>query len=279
MLAGMRGEIVAEGLSFPEGPVWHEGSLYFVEIVAGRIGRFTPGEGVAYIAEPGGGPNGATLGPDGALYVTQNGGMSRPNRTTPGILRVGLDGGVTMVTTEVGGLTLEGPNDLCFGADGRLYFTDPRCASDPAKNQNSGRLFAWDLARSQGECLLEVGPVFPNGIAFDRDGVLHWTESFSQRVMALRGGKPEPIIVLPKRHHPDGFCIGADGRLYVASTYAHCVSVIERGEIVERYECGDGMITNCCFAGTDLYVTDSRRGLLWKVAVGRPGLPLHRGRC
>ncbi len=271
----MQGEIVAEGLSFPEGPVWHEGRLYFVEITGGRVSRYTPGGGVEMVAQTGGGPNGATLGPDGALYVTQNGGMGREARVTPGILRVTLDGEVSVVTQNVADLTLEGPNDLAFGSDGRLYFTDPRGLSDPSKNDKPGRLFAWDLATKRGDLLLEVGPVFPNGIAFDADQTLIWTESFSRRVMALRNGKPELLLQLPERHFPDGFCIGQDGRLYVGSTYGHCVTVIERGEIVDRLLCGDGMPTNCCFAGETLYVTESRRGTIWKFNLGRPGLELH----
>jgi gluconolactonase len=270
-----QGEIVAEGLAFPEGPVWHDGRLYFVEIMGGRVSRFVPGHGVERIAETGGGPNGATLGRDGALYVTQNGGMRREGRVTPGILRVTLEGSVSVVTQNVAGVTLEGPNDLAFAADGRLYFTDPRGASDPAHNDKPGRLFAWDLEQQSGELLLEIGPVFPNGIAFDAEGTLLWTESFSRRVMALRAGKPELVITLPEKHFPDGFCIGRDGRLYVASTFAHCVSVIERGEVIDRLMCGDGMPTNCCFAGEQLYVTESRHGKLWKFEIGQPGLALH----
>ena len=273
----MDGQVVFSGLEFPEGPVWLDGVLYCVEIGGGRIARCTPDGQVERIAAPGGGPNGATLGPDGALYVTQNGGMSRKNRVTPGILRVALDGKVEMVTSEVGGLALEGPNDLAFAPNGRLYFTDPRGASDPSQNQNPGRIFAWDLAAKRGELVLQLGPVFPNGIAFDGQGMMLWTESFSRRVMALRDGHAELIAELPERHFPDGFCVDAEGRLYVASTYAQCVTVLERGEIVDRYLCGDGMPTNCCFGGTDLYVTDSRRGTIWRFPVGRAGLPLHAG--
>jgi gluconolactonase len=273
----MQGEIVAEQLVFPEGPVWHGDQLYFVEIGAGRVSRFTPGRGVERFAQTGGGPNGATLARDGSLYVTQNGGMARESRATPSIQRISSHGDVSIVTREVGGVALEGPNDLAFGPDGRLYFTDPRGSSDPAKNNNPGRLFVWDVAQQRGELLFELGPVFPNGIAFDREGTLLWTESFSRRVMARRDSTSEVVIELPERHFPDGFCIGADGTLYVASTYAHCVTVIERGRVVERLMCGDGMPTNCCFAGDDLYVTESRRGTLWRFALGKPGLALHAG--
>ncbi len=271
----MNGEIIAKGLAFPEGPVWLDGAIYLVEIDAGRIARWSPESGLERIAETGGGPNGATLGRDGALYVTQNGGTRRDRLVTPGIQRVTTDGQVEYLTTEIAGLPLEGPNDLAFGPDGRLYFTDPRGRSDPARNQNPGRLFAFDTASRQGELIRELEPVFPNGIGFAPDGTLLWTESFTRRVMAMRDGVPDVVIELPERHFPDGFCIDADGLLYVASTYAHCVSIIDDGEIIERLLCGDGMVTNCCFGGTDLYVTESRHGTLWRFRLGRVGLGLH----
>ena len=92
--------------------------------------------------------------------------------------------------------------------------------------------------------------------------------------MARVDGRDEVVIELPERHAPDGLCVGEDGRLYVATTFAHCVSVVEDGEIVDRLVCGDGMATNCCFGGTDLYVTESRRGTIWRFALGVGGLPL-----
>jgi gluconolactonase len=125
--------------------------------------------------------------------------------------------------------------------------------------------------------VLELGPVFPNGIGFDREGTLLWSESFSRRVMALRDGYVQVVCELPDRHFPDGFCLDQQGRLYVGSTYAHCVSVIDDGRIVDRLMCGDGMPTNCCFGGTDLYVTESRRGTIWRFPIGREGLAPLQG--
>ena len=171
---------------------------------------------------------------------------------------------------------LDGPNDLAFGPDGRLWFTDPRGDSNPAENDSNGRLFAVDIASGDGELIAELEPVFPNGIAFDGAGVLHWTESFSRRVMRMVDGSPEVVVQLPERFFPDGMCFGADGTIYVASTYGHCVSVVDgSGEIVDRLMCGDGMPTNCCFAGTSLYVTESRHGTLWRFDLGVEGLPLQ----
>ena len=279
----MQGEQLADGLAFPEGPVWDDatGSLLFTEITAGRISRRTPDGSVRPVADTGGGPNGATLGGDGALYVTQNGGMTKAPRVHGAIQRVGADGAVSTVVEQVAGVELEGPNDLAFGPDGRLWFTDPRGAADPRRNKLPGRLFVLDVPTGDGELVAEVGPVFPNGIAFTADGTLLWSESFSHRIMRLAdGGSPELVVELPERHHPDGFCIGADGRLYVASTLAHCVSVVEGDDVVDRLHCGDEgtLVTNCCFGGTDLYVTESGLGTLWRFPVGVEGLPLHPGK-
>jgi gluconolactonase len=271
----MDGEIVATGLQFPEGPVWRDGAVDVVEIEAGIVTRWTP-DGVKPVATTGGGPNGAALGRDGALYVTQNGGM-RPakGRVTPGIQRVTPDGAVEMVASMVDGRPLDGPNDLAFDDEGRLWFTDPRGAADPARNEEPGRIFMLDVTTGAGELAIELGPVFPNGIGFLADGTLVWTESFSRRVMVLADGKPAVLAELPEMHFPDGLCVDSNGRLLVATTYAHTVSVLDGDRIVDSLRCGDGMPTNCCFGGTDLYVTESRHGALWRFPVGVDGLALR----
>src|SRR5262245_36446336 len=125
----MDGTQIVDGLEFPEGPVWLDGVLWFSGITGGRLSGRTPDGGVSRggrVGDTGGGPNGATAGGDGWIYVPQNGGMGRGPRATRGIQRVAADGTVEVVATAVGGYTLDGPNDLAFGDDGRLWFTDPR---------------------------------------------------------------------------------------------------------------------------------------------------------
>ena len=71
---------IATGLRFPEGPVvMADGSVIVVEIYDGAITRVTPDGKKHVIARPGGGPNGAAIGPDGALYVCNNGGFEWKN--------------------------------------------------------------------------------------------------------------------------------------------------------------------------------------------------------
>ncbi|MCA1748587.1 MAG: SMP-30/gluconolactonase/LRE family protein, partial [Sphingomonadales bacterium] len=70
-------ELVAEGLRFPEGPVaMADGSVILVEIAEEKITRVHPDGTKSTVAEPGGGPNGLAIGPDGKLYCCNNGGFS-----------------------------------------------------------------------------------------------------------------------------------------------------------------------------------------------------------
>ena len=68
-------ELVCEGLKFPEGPIaMADGSIILTEIQGQTLTRVTPDGKREIIANLGGGPNGAAIGPDGAVYVTNTGG-------------------------------------------------------------------------------------------------------------------------------------------------------------------------------------------------------------
>ncbi|MDP4736160.1 MAG: SMP-30/gluconolactonase/LRE family protein, partial [Ilumatobacteraceae bacterium] len=65
---------VANELSFPEGPVaLPDGSVVVVEMMKQCITRIMPDATKQVVAEIAGGPNGLAIGPDGALYLCNNG--------------------------------------------------------------------------------------------------------------------------------------------------------------------------------------------------------------
>ena len=67
---------LASGLGFPEGPIaCADGSVLLVEIETGWITRVAADGGVDRLIKTGGGPNGMAFGPDGMLYVCNNGGF------------------------------------------------------------------------------------------------------------------------------------------------------------------------------------------------------------
>ncbi len=66
---------VTAGLKFPEGPIaMADGSVILVEMFGPRLTRVLPDGTKETVAEVPGGPNGAAMGPDGAIYVCNNGG-------------------------------------------------------------------------------------------------------------------------------------------------------------------------------------------------------------
>ncbi len=277
----MEYRVLATGVGFCEGPIWtRDGRLVFTSIDHGCLYEIgAAGSRVA--ATTGGGPNGLTEGEGGILYVAQNGGLFGMGERVavpaePGIQRVAGE----EATYIAGGL--DAPNDLCFGPDGRLYFTDPR---GPATGENTrpGRLYA--MAIGGAPQLLTEGPAFINGLAFGPDpGELYVAETFRQRVLVYPwhdGAVGEPHeFCRTDPGFPDGLCFDEKGRLYVAATLAHEVQVFDRqGKRVESLPCGDeSMPTNCCFGGSQrrtLFVTDAGGERVLAFDLDVAGLPLY----
>jgi gluconolactonase len=283
-------DLLASGLGFPEGPaVLDDGRLVLCDGNTGELLAYHDGE-ISTFARTGGSPWGTVLGTDGAIYVTQGGNVPGSGDTSAvsGIQRVSPDGSVEMLFAEVDGYKLYGPNDLAFGPDGRLYFTESGSEQDFRFDVRSpGRLFVVGHG-FEGEMLFERANVYPNGIAFAANGQLYWTESAVHRVCRLNDrGEPETFCQLSDGHVPDGMAFAADGRLFVATTISGGVTVISpEGAVLTEINLGEHA-TNCIFDGSALYVTatkvpdieaSERTGSFWRVHTGTPGLPLLPGR-
>jgi gluconolactonase len=282
-------DLLASDLGFPEGPVvMPDGSVVLCDGNTGELLRWREG-GVEAYAHTGGSPWGAVLGSDGVIYVTQGGNVpgSGDFSAVCGIQAVRPDGTVELIASEIGGHTLAGPNDLAFGPDSRLYFTDSGTEEDPRVDSPApGRLFVLGPSR-QGEFLMERPELYPNGIAFDAQGALYWTESRGHRVCRRDNGEAVIFSQLSDNHVPDGMAFAQDGRLFVCTTVSGGVTVLSpSGEILEEINLGEHA-TNCIFDGPSLYVTatkvpdlgaDQRTGTFWRVQTDATGLPLRPGR-
>ena len=249
----MRIRTLACGLGWPEGPaVLPDGSVAFVEMYRSQVSVYREGRGVERLADTGGGPNATVLGSDGLLYVTQNGGIDGPfhaeRMMPPSIQRISESGAVEILVTEVDGVTLRAPNDLVFGADGRLYFTDPG-VYEPVTPSIPGYLFAVDAA-GNGEVLAELPPVYPNGLVVEADGSVVWVESYTR---AVRRRRPDGTIVDLHVFEdplavPDGLKADTAGNLYITATAAAGIHVLEPGGKPIDFLPAGLVPTNCVFA-------------------------------
>jgi len=129
-LTSVQPELVASGLGFPEGPVaMPDGSFVCVDSYRGQLTILGADRVARPLTSTGGAPNSCVVGADGVFYVCQNGGTTGPWRAAemiePSIQVVEPGGKAEAVITEVEGIKLNGPNDLCFARDGSLIFSDP----------------------------------------------------------------------------------------------------------------------------------------------------------
>ena len=173
---------VAQGLHFPEGPVaMADGSVVLVEIRRGTLTRVTPDGRRQTIAELGGGPNGAAIGPDGAVYVCNNGGAwdwqegevhlpdgppAQPYRGGS-IQRVDLrTGKFSTLYDECDGKPLNSPNDLVFDSTGGFWFTT--LGYSDGENRRLGAVY---YARPDGSKIIRWRSelISPNGIGLSPD--------------------------------------------------------------------------------------------------------------
>lgn len=270
------------GFGFAEGPVLlPNGEIAFCDGTNGVVLGLLEGL-VRVIGEVGGAPNGLTLGADGALYVTQMGSWLPEGPQVPAcIQRLELDGSVGVVAPGGDELAFVAPNDLAFGPDGRLFFTDSG-DSDHINPVAPGRIFG--LSDERLEEIIELEPCFANGIGFDASGGLIWTETATRRVCRLEEDRIVVLAVLPEEHIPDGFAVAADGRLFVATVTSRGITVLSPGgELLDHIALG-AEPTNCAFVGTTLVVTaftpadEPNSGHLLSFETDTTGLPLLAGR-
>lgn len=283
-MASPRAEVVCDGIPFAEGPVWcPDGTLVATSVAEGAVYRVAPDEGrPRVLARTGGGANGAALGADGSILVTQNGGIdfgatglfSDPppfEPATPGLQRVAPDGSVVYLA-DTG---LQAPNDLVVTPAGDVLFTDP--PHYPPAAEGTGRVMRFGHDGSLHP--FATGFWYCNGIALDRDGDVVVVERRGlQRVYP--DGTRDWLVEALGRGGGDGFCVDADGRFYVASTVEHGIRVVDHdGTILDFLPIdGDGLTTNCCFGGADLrtlFCTDAVPGRVVAFEhMPTPGCPL-----
>lgn len=299
--------IVTEGLRFPEGPIaLPDGDVLVVEIAAGRLTRCHPDGSRTVVAEPGGGPNGAAMGPDGKCYVCNNGGfrlferdgriipLDQPDDYSGGrIERIDIETGeVEVLYTHCDGVALKGPNDIVFDKAGGFWFTDH--GKMRKRDRDTTGIY---YALPDGSKIVEA--IFPsdgpNGIGLSpSEHELYVAETHSGRLWAypltgpgevagprkpIRGAQGRLVVGLPGHQLFDSLAVDGAGNVCVATIHNGGITVVPPdGSHVSHVPMPDEITTNICFGGEDLrtaYITLSSTGKLVAMEWPRPGLALN----
>jgi sugar lactone lactonase YvrE len=272
-----------DGLTFTEGPRWHDGRLWFSDFYTQRVLAVTPEGRLETILEVPQRPSGLGWLPDGTLLV-----VSMLDRQ---LLRV-VDGKPRR-HADLASIATAPCNDMVVDSRGRAYvgnFGFDRHRGEPPRAAAIARVDPDGVITRAAEDL-----EFPNGTVIIPDGrTLVVAETLGQRLTAFDVAADG---ALTKRRvwakldgvFPDGICLDAEGAIWVSDARGpDLLRVREGGAIERRIPTGPGRHAFACMlGGTDrrtLYVctctgsgpamADKRDGRIETVRVDVPGAGL-----
>jgi sugar lactone lactonase YvrE len=234
------------GLTFPEGPRWHDGRLFFSDFYSYRVIAVDSSGKAETILQVPGQPSGLGWTPDDRLLV-----VSMLDRT---LLRLDPSG-----PTVVGDLSTlaTGPcNDMVVDTDGRAYvgnFGFDRHRGEPPRTACLARVDPAGTVSRAAEDLM-----FPNGTVITPDGgTLIVAETYAKRLTAFdrdrAGGlSNRRVFVDLGENYPDGICLDAEGAVWVADPRNNVVlRVHEGGRRSRQISTGDRGAYACMLGGAD----------------------------
>jgi len=278
---GERPEILADGFSWTEGPLWlrEQSILLFSDIPENSIFQWSEAEGKKLYLKPSGytgseprggesGSNGLLLDSQGRLVLCQHGDR-RVARMNNSIDKPAAD--FTSLADSWEGHRLNSPNDAVYSSRGDLYFTDPAYGMENGFEDHRRELSFTGVYRlsANGELsLLTDKMTAPNGIALSPDETrLYVANSGKNALWMVYNLSPDGAIdegkifhdASPKREgdagSPDGMKIRQDGTIFATGPGGVWIFSPE-GDHLGLIRTGE-KTSNCAIGndGTYLYMT------------------------
>jgi sugar lactone lactonase YvrE len=225
--------VLLDDLTFPEGPRWYEGRLWFSDMYSSRVLAVDEGGSAEVVAMVEHQPSGLGWLPDGRLLVV--------SMTDRRVLR--LDAGTLVEHADLSALVSSHCNDMVVDAVGRAYVGNFGFDLHGGEAPCTTRLV---IAEPDGQARVVADALsFPNGSAITPDDrTLIVAETFADRLTAF---DIAPDGSLSQRRvfanlegvAPDGICLDAEECVWVASPTVRAVlRVREGGEVTHRVDVG-----------------------------------------
>jgi sugar lactone lactonase YvrE len=240
-------QTLLDGGAFFEGPRWREGRWWVSDMFRRVVLAVDEDGQTSEIAHVEGRPSGLGWLPDGSLLV-----VSMVDRR---VLRIS-PGGAIGLHADLGAHCDWHANDMVVAADGSAYVGNFGFDLGARVAPNPTALVRVDLDGTVTSAA--DGLLFPNGSVITPDGrTLVVAETFGRRLSAftIRGdgslGDHRVWADLgPAGIAPDGCCLDADGRIWVADGAGHrCCLIAEGGHIVDEVPSPWGLRFFACMLG------------------------------
>ena len=175
-------ERVATGFMFTEGPMWHNGALWFSDLMGNKMYSLSGAGVLKVLLNNAGGRESFPAGSYGgsnAMAADRDGSVLMMQHSARRIVRLDDKLAVTPFLTTYDGKQFNSPNDLVFSSNGALYFTDPPFGLfNPATpnadlDHDSRRQIAFNgvYRHQDGKVTAVITDLRrPNGLAFSPDG-------------------------------------------------------------------------------------------------------------
>ncbi len=264
-----RPQIIGEGFSWSEGPVWVEEHefLLFSDIPENKIYQWSKENGIVSYLKPSGytgdsdrggglGSNGLIIGQNGELILCQHGDR-RIARMDAALDQPAAE--FITIAESYNGKLFDSPNDLVQHSSGSIYFTDPPYGlegrvDDPKKELDFQGVFRVDPDGTVTLLTDELNK--PNGLAFSPDeSLLYVANSHRDRAIWMvydvldDGGIANGRLFYDATEHvgeepglPDGMKVNSDGIIFatgpggvwIFTPDATVLGIVKTGEFISN---------------------------------------------